>query len=73
MCGDPIEENPPSLIAAGGWCAPTAVTYDLDNDPMCSDCKARWLMVMELGIDPGRHGENLKIPRGGIQYTKEEK
>jgi hypothetical protein len=35
---------------------------------MCSDCEVRMLMMMTIGIDPGRHGENLKVARGGIRY-----
>lgn len=68
-CGRVIERDPPSLVAPGGWCAPSEVLYDRPEPaPMCSDCKARMLMVMEVGIDPGRDGENLRVPRGGITY-----
>lgn len=68
-CGDEIIENPPGVVAAGGWCIPTEHLYDIpEKVPMCGDCEARMLMMMTIGIDPGRHGENLKVPRGGIQY-----
>jgi hypothetical protein len=70
-CGDEIDPNPPSIVAAGGWCVPTEIYEALPEPlPMCGDCKARMLMVMEVGIDPGRHGENLKVKRGGIKYER---
>lgn len=66
-CGRVIERDPPSLVAPAGWCAPSGVRYDWPEPaPMCSDCKTRMLMLMEVGIDPGRDGENLRVPRGGI-------
>lgn len=70
-CGDdiPTADAPSGLVATGGWCMPSETLYAMpEPDPLCSDCKARLLMVMEVGIDPGRHGENLRMPRGGIQY-----
>jgi len=51
---------------------PVETLYDMPDPPvLCSDCKARLLMVMELGIDPGRHGENLRVPRGALTYHQE--
>jgi hypothetical protein len=68
-CGDEINENPPAVTAAGGWCIPTENLYEIpEKIPMCSDCEVRMLMMMTIGIDPGRHGENLKVARGGIRY-----
>ena len=72
-CGDRLPDDPPpSCVASGGWCVPVETLYDMPDPPvLCSDCKARLLMVMELGIDPGRHGENLRVPRGALTYHQE--
>jgi len=69
-CGRPIPTDPPpSLVTAGGWCAPAEAVYDLpEPEPMCPDCKTRMMMMMTVGIDPGRDGSNLRAPRGGIRY-----
>lgn len=69
-CGDPIPETPAEvLVVAGGWSMPSETLYAMPTPPPeCSDCKSRMLMMLELGIDPGRHGENLRVPRGGIRY-----
>jgi hypothetical protein len=70
-CGHEIPDvEPPALVAAGGWCMPSEVYYNLmkDEPTSCSDCKARMHMIAEFGIDPGRNGENLRFPRGGITY-----
>lgn len=76
-CGDPIPPPDPdtTITAAGGWCAPSEIAYSLpEPPPMCTDCTTRMLMIECIGIDPGRHGENLKVQRGGIQYpTPKEK
>lgn len=67
-CGDEIVETP-SVIVSAGWCAPTDVHYALaEPQPMCSDCRARLLFISEIGFDPGKNGENLRVPRGGIKY-----
>lgn len=68
-CGHPIpEEKPPALIAAGGWCAPSEVLYDIPRPTSCSDCEARMYCIMQLGIDPGPNGSYLRVKRGGIRY-----
>lgn len=71
-CGRDIKPPEPSqmITASAGWCAPSETVYDMtDCAPMCSDCKARLLMVIELGIDPGVDGKNLLVARGGIRYA----
>jgi N-acetylmuramoyl-L-alanine amidase len=70
-CGNEIVENPPSIVVAAGWCAPKEVAYNaLPEVEECSDCKARMMMIMTIGIDPGHNGENLKVKRGGIRYER---
>lgn len=69
-CGDPIVATGEAIVTSGGWCAPSETIYDFPRPALCSDCHARWVMVLELGIDPGRRGENLRFPRGGIQYKR---
>jgi len=67
-CGNEIEEHTEAVTSAGGWCAPSEVLYKIEVEPMCSDCRTRMMMMAELGIDPGRNGENLRVRRGGIMY-----
>lgn len=65
-----------SIILPGGWCAPSEVLYQLpEPEPMCADCRTRMHMISQLGIDPGKGGENLRVQRGGSRYptpTKED-
>lgn len=73
-CGhapDPPREDT-AIVASGGWCAPSEIVRDLlDDEPsMCSDCRTRMLFASEIGFDPGPRGENLRVPRGGIQYGR---
>lgn len=65
----PSPEN--TITASGGWCVPSDLLADLhDHLPeQCADCKARFLFALELGFDPGRDGEHLKVDRGGIRYA----
>lgn len=69
-CGREFTESPDTtIVAAGGWCAPTEIVYQMEDQPvLCGGCKARFLIALELGIDIGRDGENLRVPRGGIQF-----
>lgn len=67
-CGREIKPPGPSIVTAGGWCAPSESLQLTEVTPMCSDCNVRMLMMMTIGIDPGRDGENLKVKRGGITY-----
>lgn len=68
-CGNEIDPDPPGIVTAGGWCAPSELLHDdIPRTPVCSDCDARLLMMMTIGIDPGHNGENLKVSRGGIRY-----
>lgn len=72
-CGEEIVPPTPenSITMAGGWCAPAEALYDLPQLPdMCGDCKARMLVMMEIGIDPGPKGEYLRVKRGGITYER---
>lgn len=72
-CGAEIVPPDPEsqIVAAGGWCAPSETLHDMPkSEPTCSDCNTRMLMLMTIGIDPGKDGENLRVRRGGIQYPK---
>lgn len=72
-CLESFEDPEPGsyLVAPGGWCAPSDQTFSLMTRPvLCPDCDARWTMVMMLGIDPGKNGENLRIPRGSIKFEE---
>lgn len=74
-CNDEFDDTikHPAIIAAGGWCAPTDQLYEIASAPvLCPDCNARWSCIMNIGIDPGRHGENLKFSRGGIKFHRPE-
>jgi hypothetical protein len=66
-CGDEIVEDP-AVTAPGGWCVPSETLYELEIEPMCSDCGSRLLFASEFGFDPGKNGENLRVTRGGIKY-----
>lgn len=72
-CGELIpEEKSPSLIASGGWCIPAEMVYQILALPvLCGDCHARWSVMMELGIDPGKNGENLRISRDSFVWEQE--
>lgn len=76
-CGHeaPEPKDIPSVVTAGGWCAPSDTIYDLmkDQPTSCPDCKTRLQMMLLIGIDPGRNGENLKVARGGIHYPTPER
>lgn len=72
-CGDEFEEPDlsNSIVASGGWCAPSEVAYDtMPKETLCPDCRSRMMFASEFGFDPGRHGENLRMPRGGIRYEE---
>lgn len=74
-CGDEIVPPDPALqiTTPGGWCAPVEPLYDFPEPaPMCDDCRSRLLMVAHGLPDPGRHGENLRVRRGGVQYGRPE-
>jgi hypothetical protein len=78
ICANCDEEyTPPGpdqmIVASGGFCLPPQSVMDNVPNPTegwCGDCKARWMMIIELGIDPGKNGENLKVPRGGIKFAE---
>ena len=73
-CGDEFEplplNAPDNLVSASGWCAPSEVVHSMvGNQPvLCLDCEGRLLCIAMIGVDPGRGGENLRVPRGGIQF-----
>lgn len=71
-CDDPIVplDASNSIVATGGWCAPEGTIYPVvQAPPLCSDCSSRMVFIAEMGFDPGRKGENLKMPRGGFSFT----
>lgn len=71
VCGEEFVPGP-AILAAGGWCAPSR-TYALPEPIIqCDDCRARMIMITEIGIDPGPKGENLRVARGGITYERSE-
>lgn len=69
-CSDEYEETPGMcLVSAGGWCAPSEQTYTLEiAQDICPDCRARMACIAELGFDPGKNGENLRISLGPIEF-----
>ena len=67
-CGDEVVPPTSVITAPGGWCAPADLAYEVPRPVLCSDCHSRMVMVMEVGIDPGRHGENLRVRRGGVRF-----
>lgn len=58
------------IDAVGGWCAPAETVYELPSldGELCADCRARLLFASQMGFDPGRHGENIRVNRGGVKY-----
>lgn len=65
-CGDPVLPVDPSRVitAVGGWCIPAGTEYEMAPRPvLCSDCNSRMLFIAQIGFDPGRKGENLKMSR----------
>lgn len=67
FCGRDIPEPTPenSIVASGGWCAPSETIYDINPTPMCSRCLSAFL----LGIHPDVLDAITTAPRGGITFT----
>ena len=56
------------VLTAAGWCAPSALLFTPKERALCPDCRIREIMIMQIGVDPGVKGENLRVARGGIKY-----